>query len=59
MAHAEAEVKRAYNDCPSYDALIPALIEHGLDDLTERCTFQPGLPGEAGNLEWGSRRVAR
>lgn len=37
-------VKHAYSECPSYDVLIPALVEHGTDDLSSRCHFMPGVP---------------
>ncbi|KAG2493340.1 hypothetical protein HYH03_008474 [Edaphochlamys debaryana] len=37
-------VKQAYSECPSYDILIPALLEHGTADLPQHCHFTPGVP---------------
>eukprot|EP00198_Chlamydomonas_reinhardtii_P013554 XP_001702891.1 DNA ligase [Chlamydomonas reinhardtii] len=37
-------VKQAYSECPSYDVLVPALLEHGSTDLLSRCHFMPGVP---------------
>ncbi|KAG2440908.1 hypothetical protein HXX76_003761 [Chlamydomonas incerta] len=37
-------VKQAYSECPSYDVLVPALVEHGSADLLSRCHFMPGVP---------------
>ncbi|GFR47278.1 hypothetical protein Agub_g8965 [Astrephomene gubernaculifera] len=37
-------VKQAYSECPSYDVLIPALLEQGTADLLTRCHFMPGVP---------------
>ncbi|EFJ43817.1 ATP-dependent DNA ligase [Volvox carteri f. nagariensis] len=37
-------VKQAYSECPSYDVLIPALLEQGTADLLSRCHFMPGVP---------------
>ncbi|GIL44509.1 hypothetical protein Vafri_1960 [Volvox africanus] len=37
-------VKQAYSECPSYDVLIPALLEEGTTDLLSRCHFMPGVP---------------
>ncbi|GIL75828.1 hypothetical protein Vretifemale_5549 [Volvox reticuliferus] len=37
-------VKQAYSECPSYDVLIPALLEQGTTNLLSRCHFMPGVP---------------
>jgi DNA ligase-1 len=37
-------VKTTYSECPSYDALIPVLLEHGAKKLPEFCKIQPGIP---------------
>ena len=29
---------------PNYGVLIPALIEHGVDRLSEHCSLTPGIP---------------
>merc|ERR1719321_1978152 len=33
-----------YSECPTYDEVIPALLEHGPAALPEHCKFRPGLP---------------
>jgi len=38
------KLKTAYCECPSYDLLIPALLEGGIDNLTEKCKLTPGIP---------------
>ncbi|KAK3265799.1 tRNA ligase [Cymbomonas tetramitiformis] len=37
-------VKQVYSECPTYDKLIPTMLEHGLDELPNKCTFEPGVP---------------
>ncbi|KXZ56337.1 hypothetical protein GPECTOR_1g298 [Gonium pectorale] len=37
-------VKQAYSECPTYDVLVPALLENGSTDLLSRCHFMPGVP---------------
>jgi len=37
-------VKTTYSECPSYDAMIPVLLEHGVKKLPEYCKIQPGVP---------------
>lgn len=32
------------SELPSYDKVIPALLEHGIDDLREKCKLTPGVP---------------
>lgn len=38
------KVKHAYYQCPNYDIVINAIIEHGLEDLEEYCKLTPGVP---------------
>jgi len=38
------KLKTAYCECPSYDLLIPALLEGGIDSLKEKCKLTPGIP---------------
>ena len=37
-------VKTTYSECPSYDAMIPVVMEHGVKKLPEYCKIQPGVP---------------
>jgi len=38
------KLKTAYCECPSYDILIPALLEGGIDCLADKCKLTPGIP---------------
>jgi len=38
------KLKTAYCECPSYNLLIPALLEGGIDSLKEKCKLTPGIP---------------
>ncbi|CAG9463109.1 unnamed protein product [Pedinophyceae sp. YPF-701] len=44
LVAAEEQVKRSYSDCPSYDVLVPALLEGGVECLAEKVAFTPGMP---------------
>ena len=44
LERAAAAVKRAYSQCPSYDELVPALLDVGCARVGERVTFTPGVP---------------
>lgn len=44
---ASMSVRTAYGQCPSYDMLIPALLEHGVEDLSSHVHFAPGIPIKA------------
>ena len=35
-------VKQVYSELPSYDLIVPALLEGGIDNLNERCHLTPG-----------------
>ncbi|KAH9515874.1 tRNA ligase [Dermatophagoides farinae] len=37
-------LQTAFNECPNYDKLIPALLENGFDDLSKSCYLIPGIP---------------
>ncbi|KAJ1656425.1 ATP-dependent DNA ligase Cdc17 [Dispira simplex] len=41
---AAATVKSVYNELPSYDVMIPALLEHGVNELPKYCKLTPGVP---------------
>lgn len=44
MAKAEATLKTVYSELPSYDVVIPAMLEHGILNLRENCKLRPGVP---------------
>ena len=33
-----------FSELPNYDILIPALLEHGVDNLSFHCSLTPGIP---------------
>lgn len=37
-------VKQVFSECPTFDQIVPALLEAGIDGLQERCKFTPGVP---------------
>ncbi|KAG6842225.1 hypothetical protein C0991_000195 [Blastosporella zonata] len=37
-------IKAVYSELPSYDEVIPALLEHGIDGLRDHCKLTPGVP---------------
>lgn len=47
LESANVAVRQAYGECPSYDVLIPALLEHGGENLSEHVHFKPGIPIKA------------
>ena len=47
LESANNSVRTAYGQCPSYDMLIPALLEHGVENLSEHVHFAPGIPIKA------------
>ncbi|MCJ1307396.1 hypothetical protein MMC25_001042 [Agyrium rufum] len=40
----EAILKTVYSELPSYEVIIPAMLDHGLVHLRENCKLQPGVP---------------
>jgi DNA ligase 1 len=44
LAKGEAALKSVYSELPSYEVIIPALLEHGIFKLHESCKLQPGVP---------------
>lgn len=44
MEKAEATLKTVYSELPSYDAIIPAMLENGILKLQESCKLRPGVP---------------
>ncbi|EPZ30811.1 DNA ligase, ATP-dependent, central domain-containing protein [Rozella allomycis CSF55] len=37
-------LKSVFNEIPSYDQIIPALFDYGVNKLSERCHMTPGIP---------------
>lgn len=33
-----------YSQCPNYDRICKVLLEHGVDELLEKCQMSPGTP---------------
>ncbi|KAL1878841.1 ATP-dependent DNA ligase Cdc17 [Paecilomyces lecythidis] len=44
LAEGEAVLKTVYSELPSYEVIIPAMLEHGIFKLPEVCKLQPGVP---------------
>ncbi|OJJ50567.1 hypothetical protein ASPZODRAFT_126455 [Penicilliopsis zonata CBS 506.65] len=44
LAEGEAILKTVYSELPSYEVIIPAILEHGLFNLRNVCKLQPGIP---------------
>lgn len=44
MEQAEATLKAVFSELPSYNVIIPAMLESGILNLRENCKLQPGLP---------------
>jgi DNA ligase 1 len=44
LAEGEAALKTVYSELPSYEVIIPAMLEHGIFNLHETCKLQPGVP---------------
>ncbi|KAJ5084106.1 hypothetical protein NUU61_008685 [Penicillium alfredii] len=40
----EAILKTVYSELPAWEAIIPAMLDHGLFNLHEVCKLQPGIP---------------
>ncbi|TLS23334.1 uncharacterized protein PpBr36_05957 [Pyricularia pennisetigena] len=41
---AEQMLKTVYSELPSYEVIIPALLEHGIMNLKDKCKLRPGIP---------------
>ncbi|KAI4231789.1 MAG: hypothetical protein LQ349_005391 [Xanthoria aureola] len=44
LAKGEAILKTVYSELPSYEVIVPAMLEHGIFLLREKCKLQPGVP---------------
>ncbi|KAM7191388.1 DNA ligase 1 [Naviculisporaceae sp. PSN 640] len=41
---AEQILKTVYSELPSYDVIIPAMLQHGIMNLRDHCKLRPGVP---------------
>ncbi|PHH85470.1 hypothetical protein CDD83_376 [Cordyceps sp. RAO-2017] len=44
LENGESILKTVYSELPSYDVIIPAMLEHGISNLRENCKLRPGVP---------------
>ncbi|KAF4343627.1 DNA ligase 1 [Fusarium beomiforme] len=44
LERGESILKTVYSELPSYDVIIPAMLEHGIMKLRENCKLRPGVP---------------
>ncbi|KAH8673934.1 DNA ligase I [Xylariales sp. PMI_506] len=44
MENAESILKTVYSELPSWDVIIPAMLQNGIMSLRESCKLRPGVP---------------
>lgn len=44
LAKGESIIKAVFSELPSYEVIIPTMLEHGIFHLRENCKLQPGVP---------------
>ena len=44
LMNGEAALKTVYSELPSYEVIVPAMLEHGIMKLHDSCKLQPGVP---------------
>ncbi|KAM0472658.1 hypothetical protein ACHAPX_008619 [Trichoderma viride] len=44
LENGESILKTVYSELPSYDVIIPAMMEHGIANLRDHCKLRPGVP---------------
>ncbi|OWO99922.1 hypothetical protein B2J93_8542 [Marssonina coronariae] len=44
LAKGESVLKAVHSELPSYDVIIPAMLEYGIFNLRDKCKLQPGVP---------------
>eukprot|EP01025_Chloroclados_australasicus_P065346 TRINITY_DN8911_c0_g1_i3.p1 TRINITY_DN8911_c0_g1~~TRINITY_DN8911_c0_g1_i3.p1 ORF type:complete len:746 (-),score=67.51 TRINITY_DN8911_c0_g1_i3:431-2668(-) len=37
-------LKKVYSECPSYNKIVPSLLDGGIEGLEKRCCFEVGIP---------------
>ncbi|EHK17096.1 uncharacterized protein TRIVIDRAFT_183439 [Trichoderma virens Gv29-8] len=44
LENGESILKTVYSELPSYDVIIPAMLQYGIANLREHCKLRPGVP---------------
>lgn len=44
LTRATEVIKSVFSELPNYEAVIPALLKHGIEDLPKHCFLTPGIP---------------
>jgi DNA ligase-1 len=44
LAKGESILKSVYSELPSYEVIVPLMLEHGIFELRDRCKLRPGVP---------------
>ncbi|KZZ91306.1 DNA ligase, ATP-dependent [Ascosphaera apis ARSEF 7405] len=44
LAQGESILKTVYSELPSYEVIVPAMLENGIFNLPDNCKLQPGVP---------------
>lgn len=44
FSKAESILKTVYSELPSYNVIIPAMLQHGIMNLRDHCKLRPGVP---------------
>jgi DNA ligase-1 len=44
LAEAAEIIRAVFTEMPSYDMIVPVLIEHGIEALPDHCHLTPGIP---------------
>ncbi|CUS15018.1 unnamed protein product [Tuber aestivum] len=44
LDQSEINLRNVYSELPSYEIIIPAMMEHGIMKVKEHCKLQPGVP---------------
>ncbi|KAI5287123.1 hypothetical protein KEM54_006225 [Ascosphaera aggregata] len=44
LSRGESILKTIYSELPSYEVIVPAMLENGIFNLPDKCKLQPGIP---------------